>query len=97
MLFKGTKGGAPFSDLKMTIPLIEKYRPVYIKDVVGNSEAIHQLKSMMGMMQQKMSFEPGSVAQEHDLFSLLDSLETSEEDKERLKSMMEDNPFDILA
>lgn len=46
MLFKGTKGGAPFSDLKMTIPLIEKYRPVYIKDVVGNSEAIHQLKSM---------------------------------------------------
>ena len=36
----------PSSALKMTEPLIEKYRPHFLNDVVGNSEAIKQLKNM---------------------------------------------------
>ncbi len=46
MLFKGTKGGMAPQALKMAVPLIEKYRPQYLEDVVGNREAIKQLKSM---------------------------------------------------
>ena len=63
----------------------------------GEKPNIHQLKSMMGMMNQKISFEGGAANQQNDLFSLLDSLETSEEEKERLKDIMESNPFDVLA
>ena len=61
----------------------------------GEKPNIHKLKSMMGMMQQKFTAAGGPASQENDLFSLLDSLETSEDDKQRLKSLMENNPFDI--
>ena len=65
--------------------------------MLGERPGIQQLKSMMGAIQQKISLERGSLDQGENLFSMLDSLEGSEEEKDRLKQIVENNPFNVLA
>ena len=63
----------------------------------GEEVNIHQLKNKMGMLKSQFSIEGGFGHKEDHLFSLLDSLESSDEDKERLKKIIHDNPFDMLV
>ncbi len=68
----------------------------------GEKPNIQKLKSMMGKMQQQFLLQGGpqgtggASGQENDIFSMLDALETSEDDKERLKTLINDNPFDVF-
>ena len=61
----------------------------------GQLPDIQRLKSMMG---QHLA-QGGPIAGEGqpDIFSMLDSLDASDEDKEDIKSAIENAPFDIFA
>ena len=60
---------------------------------VGEKPDLQRLKSVMGMMAEQGEFGDGS----NDLFSILDDVDASEEDKEEIKSALLQAPFDVLA
>ena len=61
---------------------------------VGQRPDIQHLKSMMGQqfMNEGLSGEEGQ-----DLFSMLDNLDASEEDKEEIIKTINNTPFDVFA
>ena len=46
--FGGAGGGAGGSSLagkfELEVPFVEKYRPMYLQDIVGNGETVERLK-----------------------------------------------------
>lgn len=62
---------------------------------LGDKPDIQRLKSMMGQ-----HFLNGNLSSEEsggDLLSILDNLESSEEDKEELRNAINNAPFDVFA
>ena len=62
---------------------------------VGKRPDIHRLKSMIG--QQSFANGLSSDGEQPDLFSILDSLEASEEEKADLKEAINNAPFDVFG
>ena len=61
----------------------------------GKMPDIHRLKSMIG--QQLMTDSLSSEEESSDLFSILDALEASDEEKEEIKQAIQNAPFDVTA